>query len=86
MEGWKLVELYRYIHTSGLGEAARGESLDEDMKELDMMPGTEVEVIAHDEESDWPIVAWEDSTRNRRITTIDPDVFSELFEKVDTDS
>jgi hypothetical protein len=79
----ELLEIFRYSHDVGFGEAARGEALDDDMAELDMPPGTDVQVIAHDDESGWPLVQWADKTGNTRITTIDPDVFDRDFIKVE---
>lgn len=78
-------EKFRYRHNVGYGELARGESLDPDMALLDLAPDTEVELIAFDDVTDWPIVEWEDQARNRRITTIDPDVFDTWFTKVEVE-
>lgn len=79
-------EAFRYRHNVGYGELARGESLDDDMAALDLVPDTEVELIAYDDGTDWPIVQWEDGTGNQRITTIDPDVFDTWFTEVEAPS
>lgn len=80
--GRPVTELFRYSHDKGLGEHARGDSLDEDMAGIDMLPDTEVELLGSDD-AGWPLVRWEDATRVRRITAIDPDVFDAYFEEVE---
>lgn len=77
--------IYVYGHPTGLGygdhhkqQAGFGEQTAE-MMELDLGEGTEVEYIANDEDSGWPIVQWKDGNGINRITTIDPDSFDTLF-------
>jgi hypothetical protein len=71
--------VYDHPQDKGYGEQARGDVLTAEMTELDLKDGTDVFVIAMDEESGWPIVDWTDGTGIYRITTIDPDLFDQFF-------
>jgi hypothetical protein len=71
--------IYDHPDDAGYGEHALGEPLSAEMTELDMADGTEVYVIELDAESGWPLVDWTDSKGIYRITTIDPDLFDEMF-------
>lgn len=72
---------YRYAHTVGLG--AHHAELSAEMTELDMAPGTEV--IVHDvdqERGGLVLLEWVDRPGNPRMTSVDPQLFGQLFEAV----
>jgi hypothetical protein len=71
--------IYDHPDDKGFGEHAKGDALTADMRELDMVDGTEVTYLADDEDSGWPLVEWTDSVGTPRITTIDPAIFDSNF-------
>ena len=73
--------MYVYNHTVGLGAEAKGDVLTAEMDELDMQPGTEVVVLAIDDEG-WPIANWTDSHGIDRNTAIETTTFGNYFDKV----
>jgi hypothetical protein len=73
---------YDPAHGTGLGHNAAGNPLTAEMSELDLVPGTTVEVLELDADSDWPLVQWTDGTGINRITTIEPNVFDQDFAPV----
>ena len=79
---------YTYTHETGLGfgEAALGSPLSAEMKELDLVDGQEVELLALDADSAWPIIQWTDGVGINRITTIDPEVFESQFQAAGEES
>jgi hypothetical protein len=79
-EGYQYV--YDHPDDKGYGEHAKGDVLTAEMTELDLKDGTEVFVVAMDEESGWPIIDWTDSTGVYRMTTIDPELFDQFFVEV----
>lgn len=72
---------YFYDHpdNKGYGEHHLGQPLTTEMAELDITDGTNVVLIAEDEDSGWPIVQWTDKVGIDRITTVDPDLFGQFF-------
>lgn len=71
--------IYDHPDNVGFGEAAKGEPLTADMRELDLVDGTEVTYLEDDADSGWPLVEWADSVGTSRITTIDPAIFDANF-------
>jgi hypothetical protein len=74
---------HKYAHSRGLGEhhaTESGRELPAEMRDLDLAPGTEVEVADTDEDTGRPIVAWTDTTGTGRRTTVDAEFFAEHFE------
>jgi len=74
---------HKYVRDKGFGEhhaSAASRELPAEMRDLDMAPGTEVEVADTDEATGRPIVAWTDPTGTGRRTTVDPEFFAEHFE------
>jgi hypothetical protein len=72
----------------GLGQAGRiadpdvpeeRNELRSEMAEMDLMPGTKVEVIGVDEDRDLVLIGWTDSLGNARITSITEDDFRSNF-------
>jgi hypothetical protein len=49
------------------------------MTELDLKPGTQVRFLEYDADSLWPLVEWVDDQTIDRITTIEPDSFTNDF-------
>lgn len=78
---------YRYNADAGLAARARiadpdlSDELPSEMHDLDMPPGTEVEVVGHDEERDLVLVNWTDLQGNPRTTSIEPSTFGNDFEE-----
>lgn len=52
------------------------------MKELDMPPGTEVDLLEDDTERGLKRVAWVDGQGTLRVTSVDPTLFDEYFSEV----
>ncbi len=79
---------YAYGHDlgHGFGEHAKASSgfgeLSAEMKGLDLRDGQEVVLLDYDADSSWPIIEWTDGVGTNRITTIDPEMFSENFQEV----
>ena len=74
---------HKYVHDRGFGQhhaEASQRELPAEMRDLDMAPGTEVEVAGTDEDTGRPILAWADATGNGRRTTVDTEFFAEHFE------
>jgi hypothetical protein len=77
----------KYIYThplnAGFGEHHKSQAgfgeITAEMSELDLKDGTEVTLVAHDEDSGWPIVNWTDAVGIDRHTTIDQATFDEFF-------
>lgn len=72
----------------GLGQAARTADPDvpqsdnplrSDMAEIDLKPGTAVQVIGHDDDRDLVLLQWEDGQGNPRITSVTEDDFRAQF-------
>ena len=78
---------YRYKADAGLAARARvadpdvSDDLPAEMRDLDMEPGTEVEVAGHDEERDLVLVNWTDANGTPRTTSLPPDTFAADFEE-----
>jgi hypothetical protein len=82
---------YRYNHTEGLGQQHTDQDLSTvehpstpglTMADLDLEPGTVVVVDEHDQERDLVLVGWVDRAGNPRVTSIDPAVFADHFERI----
>jgi len=71
--------IYHNQDVYGYGRQAKGSALTDEMHNLDLHDGTEVEFIEFDADSGWPIIEWTDSTGLGRITTIDPILFDNQF-------
>ena len=71
--------IYDHPDGKGFGEEAKGDALTADMRELDLVDGTEVTFLENDVDSGWPLVEWVDSVGTPRITTIDPATFDANF-------
>jgi hypothetical protein len=69
----------------GGGDLSRTErimaEIDSSMEELDLHPGTEVEVVGFEDERDLVIVSWTDRQGNPRRTTVSPDELDAQFER-----
>jgi hypothetical protein len=74
--------LYNPGHGNGYGHNAKGEELTAEMTELDLKPGTEVSFLEYDVDSGWPLVEWVDNVGIDRITTIEPDSFTNDFTSI----
>ena len=75
---------YTYTHDKGFGEhhaAAAGRELPAEMRDLDMAPGTKVDVADTDEKTGAVIVAWTDKSGVLRHTAVQPDFFAEHFKQ-----
>jgi hypothetical protein len=78
-----------YVYSADAGLAARARVADPDLTDelptemaaLDMAPGTEVTVDGYDKDRDLVLVGWTDSAGTPRVTSVEPDVFAETFEK-----
>ncbi len=88
-----LGDRYSYVGEHGLAVTAAGGELSAEMRELDMRPGTEVEVDeivpadvtgAHDDSEDAVVVAWTDRSGNQRRSSIGVRHFADAFERVDS--
>ena len=74
---------HRYTHDAGFGAhhaTVAGRELPAEMRDLDLPPGTEVELADTDEDTGRPILAWADATGNGRHTTVDTEFFADHFE------
>jgi hypothetical protein len=73
---------FTYNADRGLADRATGGTpLRTDQAELDLQPGTEVEVHDYDKERDLVLVEWTDASGNPRITSVELDDFNESFQK-----
>lgn len=63
---------------AGLAEQARPD-LSQDMRDLDLVPGTEVKVLGHDDDRGLVLLEWTDGQGNPRITSVEPDQFADHF-------
>jgi plastocyanin len=74
-------DLFTYTpdHGNGYGHNAKGQELTAEMTELDLKPGTQVRFLEYDADSLWPLVEWVDDQTIDRITTIEPDSFTNDF-------
>ncbi len=75
-----MIDPGRYVYNgdTGLG-AAVNDRLHPEMVELDLVPGTAVEVSGMDEERGLVLVEWTDRAGTPRITSIEPDQFGAQF-------
>jgi hypothetical protein len=71
---------YTYDAPGGLG-AQVADNQHPEMADLDLHPGTEVKVCGYDDERDLVLVEWVDRQGNPRITSVEPDHFSDAFSK-----
>lgn len=70
----------RFTYDAPDGLAAQvAERLSDDMRELDLHPGTEVKVAGYDDERDLVLIEWTDRQGNPRITSVEPDHFEQHF-------
>jgi hypothetical protein len=68
---------FEYSGTVGFGEMVAGHPLTPDMADLDLQPGTAVEVAAVLDEV--VIIRWVDRRVNERRTSINPSTFAAHF-------
>lgn len=71
-----------YSHDRGYGQQAAeraGREHSAEMRDLDLAPGTPVEVTGTHEVNGHVIVAWTDQSGTARNTAIDPDFFDQHF-------
>lgn len=82
---------YRYIHTAGLGQHHTDQDLSTvehpatpgvTMADLDLEAGTLIVVEDYDQERDLVLAGWVDRSGNPRVTSLDPAVFAEHFERI----
>lgn len=67
-----------YDAPDGLG-AQVAEQMTDDMRGLDLHPGTEVTVAGYDDDRGLVLVEWTDRQGNPRITSVEPQHFDEHF-------
>jgi len=78
---------HRYKADAGLAARARvadpdvSDELPAEMHDLDMAPGTEVEVIGPDDERDLVLVNWTDRNGTPRTTSLTAETFADDFEE-----
>jgi hypothetical protein len=70
---------WTYGGPAGLGHIHADGPLHPEMHELDMAPGTVVEVLDHDTARDLVLVGWTDAPGNPRTTSIEPAIFAQHF-------
>lgn len=73
---------HSYAHDVGFGRHhadLEGREHPAEMRDLDMAPGTGVEVAGTDEASGYRIVAWKDQSGTARHTAVEPSFFDAHF-------
>jgi hypothetical protein len=72
---------FTYNHGEGLGfgEHHAGKPLIAEMRDMDLPSGAKVTLFAIDEDSKDPVIQWEDSTGQGRLTTVGEDFFNHFF-------